>query len=382
MARVSSINTERILWCCSDRNISPAELADAIGMDSDKLRSVIDGNAELTISQLKKLAKFFNRGLLFFLEPGPVREERIRTAGFRTLANDNPDLDPQLKALIERVERQRQVFLSLKEDADDSSVELFNPPPLESNHPKASARTVRTWLGLNGDASFARYRNAVENKGILVFRSNGYNGPWKIPAESTVCGFSIYHKQYPIVFIRKQSSEPRQLFTLMHELAHLLLHARSFVDDEQDLFSVSGKERDANAFAGNVLVPDDFLAKISDSEKPGESSEFEAWLKPYRAKWGVSTEVILRRLLDSQRLNRKEYESYRVWKHNSTSTEAGFGNRAYRYREPKHIFGDAYVKTVLEALHSKQITITRASSYLDNIKIADIHKLERVYNAL
>ena len=168
---------------------------------------------------------------------------------------------------------------------------------------------------------------------------------------------------------------------MMHELGHLLLHTKSFVDNEDDLFSHSGKERVANAFAGYLLVPDEFLRNISDFDKPELVGEYDTWLKPYRAQWAVSSEVILRRLLNSHRLSQSEYEKYRDWKKSSTTSEATFGSRAYRYREPKHIFGDGFVKTVLDALHSKQITITRASTYLDNLKVADIHKLERVYNA-
>ena len=53
------------------------------------------------------------------------------------------------------------------------------------------------------------------------------------------------------------------------------------------------------------------------------------------------------------------------------------GNRSYRHREPIHIFGDTFVRTVLEALQTKEITLARASGYLDNLKIQDVHELER-----
>ena len=174
---------------------------------------------------------------------------------------------------------------------------------LPDGRPEASATIVRQWLTISGDLWFSTCRSAVERKGVLVFRSNGYNGPWKIPSDSPVCGFSIFHAEYPIIFIRKQASESRQLFTLMHELGHLLLHTKSFVDNEDDLFSHSGKERVANAFAGYLLVPDEFLRNISDFDKPELVGEYDTWLKPYRAQWAVSSEVILRRLLNSHRLS-------------------------------------------------------------------------------
>ena len=51
----------------------------------------------------------------------------------------------------------------------------------------------------------------------------------------------------------------------------------------------------------------------------------------------------------------------------------------YRHREPKHIFGSPFVSTILDALSANHITLNKASSYLDNLKINDLHKLEGVY---
>ncbi len=36
------------------------------------------------------------------------------------------------------------------------------------------------------------------------------------------------------------------------------------------------------------------------------------------------------------------------------------------------MFGDAYVRTILDALSANHITLNKASSYLDNLKIKDL----------
>ena len=51
----------------------------------------------------------------------------------------------------------------------------------------------------------------------------------------------------------------------------------------------------------------------------------------------------------------------------------------YRYREPRNIFGDGFVKTVLDAYNARRIPATRASKYLDKLKLSDLHKLEGFY---
>lgn len=55
------------------------------------------------------------------------------------------------------------------------------------------------------------------------------------------------------------------------------------------------------------------------------------------------------------------------------------GGRDARFREPSHIFGDRFVRTVLDALNGRYITLAKASRYLDGLKINDLHQLERFY---
>jgi Zn-dependent peptidase ImmA (M78 family) len=166
----------------------------------------------------------------------------------------------------------------------------------------------------------------------------------------------------------------------MHELGHLLLHKTSSIDDERDMSSHEGMERDANAFAGYLLVPDAFLKSIRDADRPVDASEFDDWLLEQRRAWGVSGEVILRRLLDAGRLSLQAYAAYRAWRDQpAVANEEPGGSRAYRHREPKHVFGDTFVRAVLDALSARHITLAKASSYLDNIKIKDVHLLERHY---
>lgn len=340
------------------------------------------GQQDLTFNQLRKIADYFGRGVLFFLEPDPVDEARIHTPQFRTLANEKPQLSPEVKAIIERIEKQRSIYLSLRENLDYEEKPEFNAPTIPFNNPSDSARIARSWLNLSDNNTFESYRASVEVNGILVFRSNGYSGKWQIPKDNPILGFNIYDNTCPIIMVKKQNAEARQTFTLMHELGHLLLHRTSSIDDEQDLNSNKGNERDANAFAGHLLVPDVFLETINDVERPDEVSEYDDWIEAQRKMWGVSGEVILRRLLDVGRLPHASYTAYRNWRAEQTNSFHTSGSRKYRYREPKHVFGDTFVKTVFEALNARHITLAKASNYLDNLKIKDIHRLEDYYGNL
>lgn len=373
--RIQPVHRNRIDWCCAQQNVSVDDLAKKLSVKPERLDAEALRKSGLTYGQLKNVAAYFNRGILFFLEDEPINETEFHTPQFRTLSRQEPSLSPKMKAIIERTEQQRDLLLALQEDLDAEQTPVRIPRVNTDRIPEA-ARKTREWLGLSDQGSFADYRIAVENKGILVFRSNGYAGKWQVPQDSSIAGFSIFHELCHVIFVRKLEPEPRQTFTLMHELGHLLLHKASFIDPGENFYATQGRERDANMFAGHVLVPESYLEELDQSPRPTAISELYAWLKGFRKKWGVSGEVILRRMLDTQRATEREYNAYR--RHVSqlpASTLSSGGNR-YRHREPKHVFGTRYVRTVFDALRSNHISLSKASSCLDSLKIKDLQQLE------
>lgn len=378
MNRIESINTERIRWCADERGISLEQVANEAGVPQKALTNLLDDEVGLTFAQLRRLADYFGRGVLFFLDQGAVDAQRVHSVQYRTLTNQKPELSPNIRKLIERVERQRELFLALREELHPDDSPTFAPVDVVGRRPAEAAALVRQWLGLNQINTFDGFRGTLEAKGILVFRSNGYAGRWQIAKDSPILGFSLYSDICPVIVVKKTRAETQQSFTLMHELGHLLLHRTSSIDDDADMHSQQGHEREANSFAGHVLVPDAWLAEVRDDERPVAVEQYELWLTPFRQRWGVSAEVILRRLLDSGRLPQERYADYRAFvRGRQYEEDEGGGNRMYRHREPKHIFGDRFVRTVLSALGARKITATKACSYLDGLKLRDLHSLER-----
>lgn len=378
MDRIESINRDRIRWCANERGVPVDQVAAESGVPAKAFARLMDGGTGLTFAQLRRLADYFGRGLLFFLDEGPVDEERVHTVQYRTLTGQKPELSPAIRKLIERVERHRELYLTLREELHAEDYPVFRPIEVRANQPTTAATAVRGWLRLGPANTFDQFRLAVEAKGILVFRSNGYAGRWQIAKESPVLGFSLYSDVCPVIVVRKSRAETQQTFTLMHELGHLLLHRASSIDDAADMHSRVGHEREANAFAGQLLVPDAFLTQIRDDERPAAVEHFDTWLEQYRRRWGVSGEVILRRLLDAGRLPQESYAAYRTHIGGlSFDDDEATGSRIYRHREPKHIFGDAFVRTVLSALSARRITATKACSYLDGLKLTDLRSLEQ-----
>lgn len=89
-----------------------------------------------------------------------------------------------MKKFIERVEKQRAIYLNLREELGEMEQLHFTPPALTHKDPREAGSIARKWLGLTDTNNFDTYREAVEAHTILVFLSNGYNGKWQITLAS------------------------------------------------------------------------------------------------------------------------------------------------------------------------------------------------------
>ena len=393
MGLIKKINSQRISWCCHEYGISVPVLGKKIGMAPSRLDAVLGNNAGMTAKQLRSLAKLFHKDVSFFMEPGPVDEKKVLSVNFRTIAGQRPGLDFKIKTLIERVELHRKTYVDLKED----SIEPLETPwkgmgnfP-QGRSPASVASFTRDWLGLDAkDRDFPTFRQAVEDKGILVFVSNGYAGKWQIEKDSPMRGFSLYFDLAPVIFIKKISGDAAndggkriQTFTLMHELGHLLIHKNSFIDFEEDIQKHKGIEKEANEIAGNILVPAKYLHQLDlDKLSDADATEFDDLIKAKANSWGVNSWVVMLRLLAEGRISKTQYNAYEEYRmgmpKSITNSNDGFGRRT-RHQEPLNIFGRHYVATVLDALNEKQITLVKASNFLDNLSVRDLHELNHAF---
>ena len=383
-----AINPSRLEWCLNAVQIDINQLSTELKIAQKTLDQAMESKEAFSVNQLEKIANYFKRKLLFFLESETPQEEEIYSLQFRTINNQRPNHSPKLRSFVEQVEKQRHVYLGLLEDLGETVNNNWYPDDLNLNEDtKSISANIREWLGAVS-YDFSDIRDAVEQKGIMVIVSNAYNGKWQIDKKNPVRGFSLYYDVLPIIVIKKQASPGAQTFTLMHEFAHLLLHRESAIDNDEDFYNYQGKEKEANEFAGNLLIPDNFLNQIDTEQLLRlQAQEYDYFLADYSKLWCVSNRAILVRLLISEKISQNHYQKYVNYKEDklrreSTQVSSKSIPRTYRHREPMNVFGKSFVYAVFDSLHNKKITLSKASTYLDNLKISDVRKLEQYVRKL
>ena len=100
---------------------------------------------------------------------------------------------------------------------------------------------------------------------------NGYKVIRYPLGESAELGFAMQKDNDTIIFINSCSRLSREIFTLAHEIGHILLHMNTsmpFIDNNMTLTgsSTDVREQEANYFAACLLMPSDEVEKFLDLE--------------------------------------------------------------------------------------------------------------------
>ncbi len=121
--------------------------------------------------------------------------------------------------------------------------------------------------------------------------------------EEADLGFTMKKDEDVIVFTNSCSRLSREIFTLAHEIGHVVLHLntdQSFIDDNNTINDRSddAREREANYFAACLLMPADEVDRFIDLELPDyEDNSLSAMdIARMMSEFNVSYEMVLNRL--------------------------------------------------------------------------------------
>lgn len=131
--------------------------------------------------------------------------------------------------------------------------------------------------------------------------------------ESADLGFTLKKDADIIIFTNTCSRLSREIFTLAHEIGHVILHIESinsFIDDDATISgkSLDIKEQEANYFAACLLMPSDDVDRFLDLEiEDFEQSGLSAMdIARIMSEFNVSFDMVLNRLESLGKIDNNE----------------------------------------------------------------------------
>lgn len=125
-----------------------------------------------------------------------------------------------------------------------------------------------------------------------------------------VLGFSQIRDEDKIIFSNSSVRLTREIFTVAHEIGHMLLHMglqNSYVDDADTLsdYAKDTIETEANYFAACLLMPDDIVYKYISMKKTERTQWTALDIAKMMTDFNVSFEMILNRLQNLNQIDKK-----------------------------------------------------------------------------
>lgn len=375
------INPKILLWARESAGFRIEEAAKKAQLKSDKLIACEHGEQRLTITQLRKLSNVYKRPLAFFYLPKPPEPEIDSSIqDFRRLnLDEEKQFSPELRVEIRKAKYRREVAIEMFKELE-IEIPKFNFKTTLGSSIVELGSQIRSFLEIdqqyqaeikNEYEALNYWREAVEAKGVLVFQST--------LSIDEMRGLSIAEFPLPIILVNRERVVKARIFTILHELTHIMLRSVGVCDLERQ----SKIEVFCNAVAGEVLVPSEWLGK---TEIYNQNRREEDWTK--EAIWqladyfSVSREVILRRLLTNQRISQSFYQSKRYqWlkdyeKSQETDTNKKSSGFAPPYTDAISKVGKNFTRLVVNSYHQNKIGLSEVSDYL-GVKTKHLPKIEQ-----
>jgi Zn-dependent peptidase ImmA (M78 family) len=358
---VSGIQPNVLQWARESANISVEDVAKKLKKSLADVEAWEKGESAPSYAQLEKLAySIYKRPLAIFFLPKPPDEPPTK-AEFRSLPeHDLSRLDRDTVFLIRKARAFQFALIELFGERSPAERPLWRSVRLL---PSASlveqAAKVRQELGISlnqqrswesDDDALKQWRRAIEMRGVFVFKHTF--------KQREISGFCLNHLEFPVIMVNNSTTRTRQIFSLLHELAHILAN-RSGIStfDESRIEGLPPQdraiERFCNAIAAEILVPlSDFktqtnLWTVRPEAAPDES--FAALAQRYH----VSRAVVLRRFLDEQQVSEAFYQSkVRAWD-SQKATEGSGGNY---YNTQGAYISERFLKEVFSRYSRRQLS--------------------------
>lgn len=387
MADKAYITPNVLKWARETARMSEEIAAAKVSVSIEKLQEWEAGTSQPTIRQAQKLAKLYKRPFALFFLPDIPRDfqplQDFRKSGSKSLTTSS--------IFIIREIQQKQTWVS---DVYSESQEEKLPFVGRFNindHPQKVALDILQTLNINpsfykSDNPIKEWIDAAETSGIFISRTSFIHSRLKLDSEE-LQGFAIADPHAPFIFVNSEDWTASQLFTLVHELAHIWIAETGISNEVATELKQKEKfhpvELFCNEVAANALMPKQMLLDFDASLFQSSKNIFKT-----AKQFGVSSFALLVRALN---LNIISSSTYQKLKKQAEIEFAEYLRREAEKKEkqkenekaggPNYFLlqlnrnSRLFTQTVLDAFRGGQIEPNLASNLL-NVQVNKFQKLE------
>lgn len=259
------------------------QLAAKVGIDPSAMSNIERGKRSVKTDELARIADAIGVSPLAILSPDSLLARMPVAARAQVAQLSDGSAVKRLTALAELNE-------VLSEGGMPPTHRLTHVPPADTVRWLETAIELADWARqrLEVDAPspdrFSNLAEAIENRLGIDVMVESYS-------REDFAGASITDWTFPFILVNQDQPTTRALFTLAHELGHVLSKGGAILTLDANLTALTNWERFANAFAANFLMPEAHVNAIVKKQGREVGS-----LATMLVEFGVSFESLVYRL--------------------------------------------------------------------------------------
>lgn len=332
----------------------------------------LKGEKQPTFKQAEALAKRAKIpfGYLLLDEPlitKPTLKD-FRTFNSRKVEEYSIELEEQIYICEMRLTNYKEIAALVGESAPAISHSFH----IRYNPKKAAQEVMKKLAWAPGTQIKSRSRvslltSALEAAGVLVMKSGivGNDSHSSLSLDE-FRGFTLMDDRYALVFVNGNDANAGQLFSLAHELGHVLLGAPGISGEPCNYKAI---EKWCNQFAAEFLAPVSELCKLWV-----DSNDLDLYVSRANEAFGISSAVALWSLADANLIERSTVKVF-LEKNEAVVRESASKGGGNFFNNLKVRYGERYIDTVTAALVDRAISSQDASRMLAVSKTETLTKL-------
>jgi len=387
MADKAFITPNVLKWARESARMTEETAAAKVSVTVEKFKEWETGASQPTIRQAQALAKAYKRPFALFFLPEVPRDfqplQDFRKSGSKALTTSS--------IFIIREIQQKQAWISdVYSENQEEKLPFVGRFSINDN-PQKVAQDILTTLKINPafyktDNPIKEWIDSSETNGIFISRTSFIHSRLKLDS-GELQGFAIADPHAPFIFVNSEDWNAPQLFTLVHELAHIWIAETGISNEVEPDLKNKDKfhpvELFCNEVAANALMPKEIVLAFHTNSFQTSKDVFKT-----AKQLGVSSFALLVRALN---LNIISTITYQKLKKQADIDFSDYlkreAEKKARQKEKDKPGGPNYfllqlnrnsrlfTQTVLDAFRGGFIEPTLASNLL-NVQVNKFQKLE------